>query len=235
MRITRKWLFFMVVGLIILWPGAVMAGGGGGGGGPCAGFASGTTLVMEDNCFSGIAHFARVGNTLLVRNDGDLPHSFTAVDGSFDTGLLQPGQTATIALETDGITTAYCTLHGTADGNGMAGVLVVGNPEPNALGAARLDAGSLDSLIEHDEALLGELETQSRSLAELRSEIAGMQQALEKIELALPPDRGQGESAGVPTGVNPIQATALGIFGVALFGAGLAVVLTLRRPVEPAG
>ena len=235
MRFTRNWLFFTIAGLIILWPGAVMAGGGGGGGGPCAGFASGTTLVMEDNCFSGVAHFARAGNTLLVRNDGDLPHSFTAVDGSFDTGLLQPGQTARIPLEADGISRAYCTLHGTADGHGMTGVLVVGNPEPKALGAAGLDEGSVDSLVEHDKALLGELETQSRSLAALRSELTGMQQALEKIELALPAHPGQGEAVRAPSGVNSVQAAALGIFGVALFGAGLAVVLTLRRPVEPAG
>ena len=233
-----KKLFFcaVLVGASVLafWPRAALAGGGGGGG-LCAGFASGDTLIMRDSCFEGTAHFASPGGTLVVSNEGSAPHSFTAVDGSFDTGLLQPGQTARIPLEADGISRAYCTLHGTADGHGMAGVLVVGNPEPKALGAASLDEGSVDSLVEHDKALLGELETQSRSLAALRSELTGMQQALEKIELALPSDRAQSEAVGAPTGVNPVQATALGIFGVALFGAGLAVVLTLRRPVEPAG
>jgi hypothetical protein len=63
-----------------------------------------------------------------VRNDGELPHTYTAVDGSFDTGLLQPGQSAEIRVGDAGVFGAYCTLHGSSAGGGMAGALVVGDP-----------------------------------------------------------------------------------------------------------
>jgi hypothetical protein len=142
-----------VAGALAFWPGAALAGGGGGGGGLCAGFASGQTLVMRDSCFEGTAHFAAAGSTLIVQNEGGAPHSFTAVDGSFDTGLLQPGQTAQFTLGADGIVPFYCTIHGTAQGQGMAGVLIVGEPgkqsasasEPRPLGAAAL--GALGALL----------------------------------------------------------------------------------------
>lgn len=111
----------------------VAAGGGGGfGAGPCAGFSAGDQLVMRDNCFDGVAHFAPSRSTLVVVNQGILPHSFTAVDGSFDTGVLQPGETAEIPLPDDAAVRVHCTLHGSAEGAGMAGVLLVGNPSLHA-------------------------------------------------------------------------------------------------------
>jgi hypothetical protein len=76
-----------------------------------------------------------------VQNEGGVPHSFTAVDGSFDTGLLAPGESAEIPLGADGIVRAFRTLHGTAQGAGMAGVLVVG--EPSASGAPPYQAAAV--------------------------------------------------------------------------------------------
>lgn len=124
--------------LLVLVPVSAWAGGGGGGGGgsgPCNAFSEGETLVMRDNCFDGVAHFAARSSTLTVENQGEFPHSFTAVDGSFDTGVLSPGQAAEIQLGEDGIVRVVCTLHGTAHGAGMAGVLLIGNPETFGPGA----------------------------------------------------------------------------------------------------
>ena len=156
-----KKLFFcaVLVGASVLafWPRAALAGGGGGGG-LCAGFASGDTLIMRDSCFEGTAHFASPGGTLVVSNEGSAPHSFTAVDGSFDTGLMQPGETTEIPLDADGIARVYCTLHGTVQGTGMAGVLVVGDPSL---------AGEAGAAVARDEALV-----------ELQSDVTAIREAV---------------------------------------------------------
>lgn len=54
-----------------------------------------------------------VGTTVLFTNDlGDgEPHSVTARDGSFDTGLLVDGQSATITFNTPGKYPYYCVIH----------------------------------------------------------------------------------------------------------------------------
>lgn len=83
---------------------------------------------MLDSCFSGVAHFAPEGETITVANHGSLPHTFTAVDGSFDTGQLGSGATAEVSVGKSGVYRVFCVLHGTADGQGMAGVLIVGDP-----------------------------------------------------------------------------------------------------------
>jgi plastocyanin len=60
-----------------------------------------------------------------VNNADGARHSATASDGSFDTGLLDAGQEATITLDTPGTYLYYCTLHGSPDGSGMAATITV--------------------------------------------------------------------------------------------------------------
>lgn len=107
--------------------GSPVSAGGRGGGGACPAFAAGSTLEMRDSCFAGVAHFTDTG-VLTATNGGDLPHTLTAVDGSFDSGTVEPGGTFEVPLDETGIVRVYCRLHGTADGQGMAGVLLVGSP-----------------------------------------------------------------------------------------------------------
>ncbi len=109
--------------LVALIPGVASAGGGGGGS-LCPGFATGDTVSMLDSCSAGTAHFAPSGAPITVQNDGQLPHTITAVDGSFDSGQLQAGASYELNLE-PGVYKVFCTLHGSAEGNGMAGVLIV--------------------------------------------------------------------------------------------------------------
>lgn len=127
---------WLAVVLTVLLPGAAAAGGGGGFG-SCSGFGEGSTVSMRDSCFEATAHFAPEG-TVTVVNDGGIAHTYTAVDGSFDSGTLNAGDTAEIDPG-PGIHRVYCSLHSTAEGEGMAGVLIVEDP---ALAAAALDAGS---------------------------------------------------------------------------------------------
>lgn len=60
-----------------------------------------------------------------VNNDGGPRHSATAADGSFDTGLFGSGEEATVVFDTPGTYLYYCTLHGSADGSGMAATITV--------------------------------------------------------------------------------------------------------------
>lgn len=136
----RKTLLIMVTALTMV-PGLALAGGGGHASG-CSGFTEGTEMGMADSCYEGVTHFVPAGQTLTVRNDGEMPHSITAVDGSFDSGLMQPGETYAITLTEPGVVRVYCTLHGTADGGGMAGVLISDGDGIAAVGQPRLDGGA---------------------------------------------------------------------------------------------
>lgn len=117
--------------MVMALPGVAWAGGGVVDTSGCAGYSEGAEVGMLDSCFSGTAHFAP-GGTLTVSNDGTLPHTLTAVDGSFDTGTVASGGSAELSIDEPGVYRVFCALHGTAQGEGMAGVLVVGEPTPAA-------------------------------------------------------------------------------------------------------
>jgi plastocyanin len=133
----RRILLVVTVATIAVLPWSVPAmAGGGGHDSACAGYATGQTVEMYDSCFSGSAQFVGAGTTVRIINRGELPHSLTAADGSFGTGTLQPGQSASIDVGETAVLRVFCELHGTAQGDGMAGLLVVG--EPTALGSGDL-------------------------------------------------------------------------------------------------
>jgi quinohemoprotein ethanol dehydrogenase len=52
-----------------------------------------------------------VGTTLTWQNDGSVIHTATATDGSWDTGDINPGQTAQVTFDTSGTYTFNCTPH----------------------------------------------------------------------------------------------------------------------------
>lgn len=61
------------------------------------------------------------GQEIVVTNNDSVPHTLTADDGSFDTGLLQPGESAVIAAPaTGGAFSFFCEVHPS-----MTGVLDV--------------------------------------------------------------------------------------------------------------
>ena len=82
---------------------------------------------MRDYCYEGAAHYVSPGATIEVVNRGADQHGIRAVDGSFDTGLLDQGERSEITVGEAGTAAYFCTLHGTKDGAGMAGVLIVGS------------------------------------------------------------------------------------------------------------
>jgi hypothetical protein len=131
-------ILLLTSAVVALLPSAALAGGGGGGA-ICSGFAESDTVRLLDSCIEGTAHFTEPG-VVTVRNDGAFPHDYTAVDGTFQTGLLDPGASAPINVDEPGVYRVRCTLHSDAEGGGMAGVLVVGEPAEMALASTAVEA-----------------------------------------------------------------------------------------------
>lgn len=158
MRTTRIITLAAVTAAAMATAAPALAGGGGGGGGPCPAYAPEdvTEIVLLDNCFGPVSATAPAGTTLTIRNDGAQPHTYTAVDGSFDTGVLQPGDATTIELPaTAGTLPVYCTLHADQDGNGMAGTITLptgtastglGTPAAALVGGIAVGSGGLAAL-----------------------------------------------------------------------------------------
>ena len=92
------------------------------------------------------------GTTLLVANVGGKPHSLSAEDGSFSTGIIQPGpeggrfagSNATLTLNTPGTFNFFCDVHPQA----MKGTVVVsGTPPPTTPAPASNGARSAEVTI----------------------------------------------------------------------------------------
>jgi plastocyanin len=84
-------------------------------GGPVfAGIAHATAAAADqiiDFAFSPSAITIHVGDTITWTNVGKAPHSATAYDHSFDTGILRPGQSASHTFTIAGTFTYYCIVH----------------------------------------------------------------------------------------------------------------------------
>jgi plastocyanin len=103
------------------------------------------------------------GTTLLVANVGGKPHSLTADDGSFDTGIIDPGaeggrfagKSASVTLNQAGTFKFHCEVHPAA----MKGVVTVtgeaasgGAPAQASAGPREVDVGAVDFAFEPNNA-----------------------------------------------------------------------------------
>ena len=91
-----------------------------------------TQVKMHDNTFNAPVVRIPAGAGVSFANTGRNPHNIVPVDptqwpAGFDTSAVAPGGTATLTLTTPGVYEFYCAYHGTRDGLGMAGAVVVGD------------------------------------------------------------------------------------------------------------
>ena len=86
---------------------------------------AGPTVSVQDFQFSPVSQQASVGATVTFTFDGASPHTVTADDMSFDSGVLTQGNTYTMTFSAPGTYAYYCTIHGGPGGSGMAGTIVV--------------------------------------------------------------------------------------------------------------
>ena len=102
------------------------------------------------------------GTTLLVANVGGKPHTLTADDGSFDTGIIEPGaeggrfagKNASVTLNQAGTFKFHCEIHPAA----MTGTVTVtgqaagGAPAQASAGPREVDVGAVDFAFEPKDA-----------------------------------------------------------------------------------
>jgi plastocyanin len=89
--------------------------------------ASDVTVSIGDNSFDAPEITIPVGATVVWRHTGQRPHTVTADDGSFDSGTLNTGATFSHTFMQPGVYRYYCAFHGGANGEGMAGIIIVGD------------------------------------------------------------------------------------------------------------
>jgi len=109
----------------------VVACGGGDDGGEVV---SGDDVVVDmfDNRYEFTEVNVTLGGTVTFVGAGRNPHNAVAADGSWSTedvfGSLEQheGEEAVLTFDEEGEYVFFCTFHGNAEGDGMAGTLVVG-------------------------------------------------------------------------------------------------------------
>jgi plastocyanin len=115
-----------LLGLLVV----VACGGGGDGGDAISGDA--VVVDMFDNRYEFTEVNVTVGGTVTFVGAGRNPHNAVAADGSWSTedvfGNLEQleGDEAALTFDEEGEYVFFCTFHGNAEGDGMAGTLVVG-------------------------------------------------------------------------------------------------------------
>ncbi|MGH2709050.1 MAG: cupredoxin domain-containing protein, partial [Actinomycetota bacterium] len=103
-----------------------------------AALAEEKVVETRDNVFAPPEVTVRVGDSVSFKNTGQLPHTATADDGSWDTGNLDAGESKSITFEKEGTLSYNCLYHKPL---GMVGTLVVvardaGVPAPPVAGTS---------------------------------------------------------------------------------------------------
>ena len=82
------------------------------------------TVVVQlgEHFFDPSSITVKVGTTVVWRNNGQQTHDIHARDGSFDSPLLNPGNTFTFTVTKPGLYPYYCIPH---EGDGMIGQVEV--------------------------------------------------------------------------------------------------------------
>ncbi len=89
---------------------------------------AGTFVTMIDNAFNTPVTRVPTGARVIFMNVGGSPHNAVAADSSWATAVeIKPGAEETVVFGQPGVYHYNCTFHGTRDGKGMAGVIVVGD------------------------------------------------------------------------------------------------------------
>ena len=69
------------------------------------------SVNIGDNFFDPPDAAIEPGSTITWTNNGAVPHTVTAADGSFDSGVLNPGDSYTVAFDGQGTITYFCAIH----------------------------------------------------------------------------------------------------------------------------
>ena len=87
--------------------------------------ASSRTVDVTDDSYNPKTFSVEVGTTVVFKNTSTLPHTATADNGSFDTGMIAKGESKSVTLKKTGTFPFYCQYHGAAGGVGQSGTITV--------------------------------------------------------------------------------------------------------------
>lgn len=99
------------------------------------------TVEMQDNVFAPVELTAKVGDIINFKNTGQAPHTAT-LEGVFDTGNVDAGQTKEVKLDKPGTFEYVCIYHLSVDMKGTITVSGEGGAAPPAGGAAAPAGGA---------------------------------------------------------------------------------------------
>jgi plastocyanin len=83
------------------------------------------TVSIRDFSFEPAQLSVEPGTTVTWTNEGNEPHTVTADNGLFDSGMLYPGDSYSVQFDGMGTLSYYCTLHPS-----MTGGITVGGGTP---------------------------------------------------------------------------------------------------------
>jgi len=111
-------LFVLVVALLLHTSGCLSVAQSPAPGGP--------SVLMKEFEFTPKEMKVKVGTTVTWMNAGTTAHSATAIDKSFNTRNLQPGEMKSVTFSTPGTYVYHCVFHGNPDDkSGMIGTVIV--------------------------------------------------------------------------------------------------------------
>src|SRR5215207_10050427 len=94
------------------------------------------SVNIGDNFFDPPDVAVEPGSTITWTNNGAVPHTVTADDGSFDSGRLNPGDSYTVAFGGQGTVTYHCEIHPEMRGSvtvGGGGTAPAGQPASESM------------------------------------------------------------------------------------------------------
>ncbi len=148
----------LVIGLCLLWAALALAAGAM----PARG-GSGHTVEIVDFAFAPAELTISAGDTVTFTNLDAVAHTATAIDGSWDTGLLDQNQSASITFTAAGTYDYLCTPHpsmtgrivvvaASQPGGGSLPDVAMPRPSPSPmvlLGLALLGLAGLLAVVQH--------------------------------------------------------------------------------------
>lgn len=89
-------------------------------------------VAMRDNTFDAPEVRVAAGSRLRFENAGQAVHNVVIADSATapfpaNPPAVKPGESQRLEFDKPGVYHIYCSFHGTPDGRGMAGVVVVGD------------------------------------------------------------------------------------------------------------
>ena len=101
-----------------------------------------TTVDISNHAFNPAQLNVAPGTTVTFVNNDTEPHTATADNGLFDTGVLQPGSSFDVFLDGAGTVTYHCELHPDMQGSIVVGQASSSEGESSGGGTPTGDSGS---------------------------------------------------------------------------------------------